>query len=165
VVTWIRSHRRAGGPVWPRRGCASAHDITHFLRRDLGHGGRMGTPWTALLVVAPALFGCGGSGIGSIGAVLGRDPENGALHVRGVPEGNAADLAGVLPGDEIVFVDGRDVRELEVPALRALLRGEPGSKVDLTLLRDGRVVRVRVARAPLAATPPKKPEGEEKMEE
>jgi C-terminal processing protease CtpA/Prc len=105
------------------------------------------------------------SSVGSIGALLGRDGETGAVHVRGVPEGNAADKAGIEIGDEIVFVDGRDVRDLDVVELRKLLRGEPGSKVDLTLLRGGRVVRIRVERAPLVAPIPVTPQGEQKLEE
>lgn len=103
--------------------------------------------------------------MGSIGAVLGRDPDTGALHVRGVPEGNAADEAGLLEGDQIVFVDGRDVRDLDVPGLRKVLRGEPGTHVELTVLREGRVLRMRVKRSELVSPTPKKPEGEEKIEE
>lgn len=119
-----------------------------------------------VVVLAAAAVGCGGaSSVGSIGAVLGRDAETGAVHVRGVPEGNAAERAGLQEGDEIAFVDGRDVRDVDVVELRKLLRGEPGSHVDLTILRDGRVLRVRVARAPLVAAPPETPRGEEKLEE
>ena len=121
---------------------------------------------TALLALALGGVGCGGaSSVGSIGAVLGRDADTGAVHVRGVPEGNAADRAGLQEGDEIAFVDGRDVRDLDVIELRKLLRGDPGSHVDLTILRDGNVVRVRVARAPLAAAPPEPREGEQKLDE
>lgn len=122
--------------------------------------------WPLLLGVGAVLGGCGGgTGVGSIGAVLGRDPDSGALHVRGVPEGNAADKAGLVEGDQIVFVDGRDVRELEVPELRKVLRGEPGTHVELTVLREGRVHRMRVLRSELVSPLPKKPEGEEKLEE
>lgn len=121
---------------------------------------------TVVLALALVGAGCGGaSSVGSIGAVLGRDADTGAVHVRGVPEGNAADRAGLQEGDEIAFVDGRDVRDLDVVELRKLLRGEPGSHVDLTILRDGSVVRVRVARAPLAAAPPELREGEQKLDE
>ncbi len=125
----------------------------------------------AIRVLSPTLFallvaaGCGGSTLGSIGAVLGRDPETGAVHVRDVPKDNAADRAGLLPGDELMFVDGRDVRDLGVADLRKVLRGEPGTRVDLTVLRGGRVVRMRVARSALVVPPPRAPEGEEKLEE
>lgn len=120
----------------------------------------------AVATVATVAVGCAGARtVGSIGAVLGRNADTGAVHVREVPDGHAADLAGLAPGDEIVFVDGRDVRDLDVPALRELLRGEPGSHVDLTLLRGGRVVRVRVARAPLVTPIARTPEGEQEIEE
>jgi len=60
----------------------------------------------ALLLLAS----CGGGTVGSIGVILGREPETGAVFVRGVPEGNAGDRAGLETGDEIIFVDGKDVR-------------------------------------------------------
>ncbi len=116
-------------------------------------------PW---LLLASA---CATGTVGSIGAVLGRDGDSGAVFVRETPEGNAGERAGLRPGDEIVFVDGRDVRDLDVEHLRKVLRGDPGSHVSLTVLRGGEVVRLRVERAPLHALVPKKPDAEEKLSE
>jgi C-terminal processing protease CtpA/Prc len=122
--------------------------------------------WTALLLgLSLASAACGGATVGSIGALLGRHPETGAVHVRGVPDGNAADRAGLEIGDEIVFVDGKDVRNLDVAGLRRVLRGEPGTRVQLTILRDGQVVRIEVERAALLTPTPKAPEGEQRVEE
>lgn len=118
----------------------------------------MRSPW--LLALALSAVGCGGAAIGSIGAMLGRDRETGAVVVRGVPEGHAAERAGLRPGDELVFVEGHDVRELSVEKLRQLLRGEPGSEVSLTLLREGEVVRVRLKRTPLRSVEPARPQEE-----
>ena len=129
--------------------------------------------WTALLDVRPCALGwmlvastaCGGGTVGSIGAILGRQSDTGAVHVREVPEGTAGDRAGLEIGDEIVFVDGKDVRNLDVAGLRRVLRGEPGTRVQLTILRDGQVVRLEVERAALLTPVPKTPEGEQRVEE
>ena len=100
----------------------------------------------ALCVVAVA--GCGGT-TGSIGAVLGRNNETLALHVREAPKGLAAARAGLAPGDEIVMIEGFYVRNLTAKQIQTLLRGDPGTTVELTVLRGESVRRVRVVRTPL----------------
>ena len=69
-----------------------------------------------------------------------------------VPENLAADKGGLAAGDEILLIDGRDVRELDERGVHRSLSGEVGDPVKLTLLRDGRVIRVTLRRTP----PPKK---------
>jgi C-terminal processing protease CtpA/Prc len=85
--------------------------------------------------------------VGSIGAVLGRDNDTSALYVRDVASGLAAEKAGLVPGDEIVMIDGLYVRDLPIKDVKRLLRGEVGSVVDLTIVRGREVRRVRVARS------------------
>lgn len=102
-----------------------------------------------LLVVALATGCAGQNSVGSIGAVLGRDNDTHALHVRDVPKGLAADEAGLLPGDEIVMIDGFYARDLGPKELHALLRGEVGSAIELTILRGEEVRRVVLRRTPL----------------
>jgi carboxyl-terminal processing protease len=46
-----------------------------------------------------------------------------------------ADLAGLLPDDVLLSVDGQPVAGLTLQQTRALLRGKPGSKVRLTVAR------------------------------
>lgn len=87
--------------------------------------------------------------MGSVGAVLGRDNDTHAVYVRDVPEGLAADLAGLLPGDEIIMIDGIYARDLDKRALTKRLRGDVGTSVDLTILRANEVLRLRVRRTPL----------------
>jgi len=74
-----------------------------------------------------------------------------ALNVRGeqgvvvmeLVRRSPADRAGVLPGDVIVAVDGRNV--LDAGQLRnELARAEVGSELRLTVLRQGRRTEVRV---------------------
>jgi carboxyl-terminal processing protease len=111
-----------------------------------------------LLLVLAGLGACGGGGAGSVGAVLGRDNESRAVHVREVPEGLGAERAGLLAGDEIVMIDGVYVKDLGADALRARLRGEAGTTVSLTVLRGGEVRHLEVKRGPLRerrAPPPR----------
>ncbi|WP_437658158.1 PDZ domain-containing protein [Sorangium sp. So ce1182] len=102
--------------------------------------------WSAALLLMAA--GCSAS-VGSIGAVLGRDNESETLYVRDVPEGLAAERAGLIPGDEIVMIDGVYVRDLTSTQVRERLRGPPGSAVELTVVRGSDVRRVRVVRGAL----------------
>lgn len=94
-----------------------------------------------------------------MGAVLGRDNETRALYVREVPAGLGAEKAGLLPGDQLVMIDGFYVKDLGAEQVRQRLRGEAGSTVELTLLRGEEVRHVRVIRAPMrerrAAPPPR----------
>ena len=88
---------------------------------------------------------------GTIGAVLAQTPEQ-RLVVHEVPPALAAGKAGILPGDEILLIDGRDVRELDERGVHRSLGGEVDAPVKLTLLREGRVIRVTLRRTP----PPRK---------
>lgn len=97
-------------------------------------------------MLALAAIGCGAS-VGSIGAVLGRDNDTHALYVREAPRGMAAAEAGLQPGDEILMVDGFYVKDMSVKQLQALLRGEVGSTVELTVARSGAVRHVKLKRS------------------
>jgi len=98
-----------------------------------------------LLAASLALAACvAASNTGSIGAVLGRDNDS-----RDVPEGLAADDAGLIPGDEIVMIGGQYTRDLDQKAIVDLLRGPVGSEVELTIARGSEVRHVRVKRTAL----------------
>lgn len=98
-----------------------------------------------------------------MGAVIGVDNETGAVHVREVREGAAADKAGLVAGDEIVMIDGVYVRDLGVPAIKQKLAGATGSSIDLTVVRDDQVIRVKLVREPLGASSAKAPAKEERI--
>ncbi|WP_437481388.1 PDZ domain-containing protein [Sorangium sp. So ce1014] len=114
--------------------------------------------WSAALLLMAA--GCTAS-VGSIGAVLGRDNESQALYVRDVPRGLAAERAGLIPGDELVMIDGVYVRDLSSAQLRDRLRGAVGSAVEITVVRGSDVRRVRVVRSELKAHEGLKPREEQ----
>jgi C-terminal processing protease CtpA/Prc len=110
----------------------------------------------AVFGLALAVFagGCAASqSEGSIGVVLSRDAESRSVFVHDIPEpppGKEMDAEPpLLPGDELLMVDGSYVRDLSKEELRKKLRGSPGSKLRLTLVRGGQILRIEVARTPL----------------
>ena len=86
---------------------------------------------------------------GSIGAVLAQAKDDGHVTIREVPPGLPAAAAGVEVGDEILLIDGRDVRAMSPDQIHRALEGDVGSTVRLTLLRRARIERVEVRRGPL----------------
>jgi C-terminal processing protease CtpA/Prc len=98
----------------------------------------------ALVVLAGLALACAPER-GTIGALLGQSADQ-RLIVREVPPKLAAGQAGLMPGDELLLIDGRDVRELDERAVHRALGGEVGAPVKLTLLREGRVIRVTLRR-------------------
>jgi len=101
--------------------------------------------WAGVAGVWALACGCG-PGRGTIGALLAQDADR-RLFVREAPAGLAADRAGVREGDEVLLIDGRDARQMSAEAVHRALSGEVGEPVKLTLVRDDRVVRVRLERS------------------
>jgi carboxyl-terminal processing protease len=57
--------------------------------------------------------------------------------------------AGVQAGDEVTAIDGVLVSPLTSDEVHKVLAGPVGSKVKLTIVRDGQVLRFDVERGPL----------------
>lgn len=49
-----------------------------------------------------------------------------------------ADKAGLRPGDQLVAVDGKDAKGKDVEDINNILRGFPGTEVELTIRRPGK---------------------------
>lgn len=105
----------------------------------------------ALVYVATLAAGCAAER-GTIGAMLAQRSD-GTLFVHSVPPRLAAERAGLRPGDQLLLIDGMDVRMLDDQALVRTLNGEVGSPVRLTVIRGEEVLRVTVKRT---AAPPKR---------
>lgn len=77
-----------------------------------------------------------------IGAVIQLDAKTKKKIVKEVRKGLPADKAGVLVGDELIKVNGEDVKELNLTETVSLVKGEEGKKSVLTILRkeNGKVV-------------------------
>jgi C-terminal processing protease CtpA/Prc len=107
------------------------------------------TAWvrmTWILVGAHLAVACGARR-GTIGAMLARK-STGELAVHEVPAGLAAGEGGVEPGDQVLLIDGADVRAMDPQQLHLALSGEVGEPVKLTLIRGDRVVRITLKRTP-----------------
>jgi carboxyl-terminal processing protease len=91
---------------------------------------------------------------GTIGAVLATQP-GGELVVREVPRGLGAAKAGLEPGDQVLLIDGKDVRAMSTEQIHAALSGDVGQPVKLTVVRGDEVVRLTIRRS---AVPPRRSE-------
>jgi carboxyl-terminal processing protease len=83
------------------------------------------------------------SGIG----VTVRPERDGPLTIESVIQGTPAARAGLRRGDRIVAVNGRPLAGRPSSESIGLIKGEPGTKVALTVARDGRRTTQRVERA------------------
>jgi C-terminal processing protease CtpA/Prc len=98
---------------------------------------------------------------GTIGAMIVQDNDSGRLFLSEVPASLAAGQANLKPGDEILLIDGLDVRRMDAQQINAALTGDVDSPVKLTLLRNEQVLRVTLKRTEahrLAKKPGKSPE-------
>lgn len=73
-----------------------------------------------------------------IGATLAPvNPDGTGARVEGVMKGLPAQRAGIKAGDVILEVDGQDVTGLPLAEIVAKIRGREGTKVTLTIRREG----------------------------
>lgn len=63
-----------------------------------------------------------------------------------VNEGGPAEAAGLLPGDRMVAVAGQSVLDKDTTETRDLVRGKPGTFVDITVVRGGEEMTFPVER-------------------
>jgi C-terminal processing protease CtpA/Prc len=96
------------------------------------------------------VMACASSQPGTIGAALGQTEEH-RLFVRGTPEGQGAARAGIVPGDEILLLDGKSVRAMSPEDVRGAVRGDVGSTLVVTIVRGGQTMEVKIVRTPLLA--------------
>ena len=80
-----------------------------------------------------------------IGITIEAKEQEGFL-VKAVNEGGPAQEAGVQVDDLVIEVEGQDVREMTATDVRNLVRGEEGTCVSLTVLRQGERVTLSVER-------------------
>ncbi len=81
-----------------------------------------------------------------IGVTVSANADGLGMDVLQVTEGGPAQAAGLLAGDIITAVDGADISGMTTTEVRNLIRGEAGTQVTLTLLRDGQTLTVSVTR-------------------
>ena len=81
-----------------------------------------------------------------IGAYCQMDSITGYVKVTGTIKGTPAEEAGLLAGDILYMVDGEDMGGLTIDQVVLRIKGEEGTKVHLTLVRDNEYVEVDVER-------------------
>lgn len=72
-----------------------------------------------------------------VGAYLNQDAETGMVCIVKPIKGTPAEEAGILPGDLIVEVDGKDVTKEDTTLVSSKIRGPEGTKVEIKVRREG----------------------------
>lgn len=72
---------------------------------------------------------------GGVGLNIGI--RNGKMTVTSPIEGTSGYKQGVRTGDVITQIEGRDAEDLTLSDVRSLMRGEPGTAVEITIEREG----------------------------
>ena len=81
---------------------------------------------------------------GGVGAlIMYRDSD---VYVNELYEGMPAHLAGLLPGDRFVTVDGMDCIGKNTKEVSDRLRGKPGTTISITMERDSQLITKEVTR-------------------
>ena len=80
-----------------------------------------------------------------IGARVGKHGEQ--LVITQIYEGSPAQESGLMPGDILIQIDGKDLEGKSVDDLGELLKGEENTKVTLKYSRQGEIASMEVKRA------------------
>ena len=72
--------------------------------------------------------------------------EEGGMTVTKVTAGGPAEEAGILAGDRLVAADGNDLKSLTLDEASGLIKGDEGTRVELTVEREGQTLTVSVER-------------------
>lgn len=81
-----------------------------------------------------------------IGATVTQDVKTGIITIVSPFEGSPAEEAGILSGDVVYKVDGKDVKGEDLSSVVSKMKGEEGTTVQLSLLRDKEMIEVTVTR-------------------
>ena len=81
-----------------------------------------------------------------IGITIRATEDGSGLEVLKVNEGGPAEEAGMLAGDLIVEIEGQDIRGMSASGARELVRGQEGTQVAITVLREGERIALSVTR-------------------
>ena len=72
-----------------------------------------------------------------VGITIQKEPEDVGFLIIAVAAGGPAEEAGFLPGDLLIAVEGEDVRGWSTTEVSAVVKGEEGTFVQMTVLRQG----------------------------
>jgi carboxyl-terminal processing protease len=83
--------------------------------------------------------------LSGIGVIIAKPAKNNLLVVNVIPD-SPADKAKIKPGDAVVAIDGKNLKQLNLYQCQKLLQGSSGTKVSLTLLSSGKTVKKTLIR-------------------
>ena len=81
-----------------------------------------------------------------IGVTIMQAEDGSGLQVTQVTAGGSAEEAGVLAGDVVIAVAGQSILDMSLEDVSNLIKGEIGTQVELTVLRDGAEKKITVTR-------------------
>ncbi len=81
-----------------------------------------------------------------IGITIELTADGQGIHILNVTPGGPAERAGICAGDILTCVEGTSVGELGINGVRDAIRGNEGTTVNITLLRQGKTLDVTVTR-------------------
>lgn len=82
-----------------------------------------------------------------IGVTMSLNEESGLAEIIKVAKNSPAEEAGVKIGDIIYAVNGESVADWDMTSIAAKVKGEEGTTVDITFLRNGEEITLTMARA------------------
>jgi len=118
-----------------------AVDAEALMRTGLGAMTGALDPYTVFFDEATAAQGRleQGQDVGGVGLVV--QAREGGLGVAAVLDGSSAETQGLRPGDRVTSIAGRE--GLTAETATALLRGQPGSTVEVVVTREGEAAPLR----------------------
>lgn len=93
------------------------------------------------------------SNVAGIGLQIIQDETTQEIIVNSAYQDTPAYNAGIFYGDIINQINGRDTKEMGVNDVVTLLRGEPGTKVNLIVTRDDEEIEFNIVRAKVEIDP------------
>ncbi|MDD2189392.1 MAG: S41 family peptidase [Eubacteriales bacterium] len=81
-----------------------------------------------------------------VGVTIAPD-ERGLINVVSPIDGSPADKAGIMTGDKIISVEGEVYDGSSIDQAAAAMRGKPGTKVDLVVIRGQKELQFTITRA------------------
>lgn len=93
--------------------------------------------------------------VGGIGISFERTLDKAGIKISGLLPDMSASQAGVMVGDVLTTVDGNSIAGADQEQARAMLQGEIGSAVSIQVLRNGKILQMKMIRTPLKNLTPK----------
>ena len=114
----------------------------------------MGDRWSYYIPAAelPSFLENSENAYVGIGVTVQATEDNSGLMVIAVQPGGPAEEAGVQVGDVIIQVDGESAQDRTVTKISAMIKGEEGTVVSITVLRSGEGITMSMTRKRMETT-------------